>query len=249
MKNDQQIIFGIRALIEAIDAGKEIDKVFLRKGLGGELYHELFALIRQHEVPFQFVPAEKINHITTKNHQGVVAFISAIEYKNIEQIIPLLYEQGRNPLILVLDQVSDVRNFGAIARTAECAGVDAIVVPTKGAAAINADAVKTSSGALHKINVCRVDSLNRTVKFLKDSGLQIIAATEKAADMHYKTDLTVPTAIVMGAEDTGISPEIMKLADQLVKIPMRGTIGSLNVSVAAGVLIYEVIRQRLSAGQ
>lgn len=243
-KPADDMIFGIRAVIEAIQAGKEIDKVLIKKGLIGDLFKEMFDLIRIHQVPFQYVPIEKINRISRKNHQGVLAFISPIALQRIEDIIPTLYEEGKTPLVLLLDQVTDVRNFGAIVRSAECAGVDAIVIPDKGSARINADAVKTSAGALHLVPVCRTRSMKETVSYLKDSGLKMVAATEKSDEIYTNADLTGPMAIIMGSEDTGIDPRLLAMADQQVKIPILGKIESLNVSVAAGLLIYEVVRQR-----
>jgi len=190
------------------------------------------------------VPIEKLNKITTKNHQGVVAFISAVTYQRIEDIIPTIYEEGRMPFIVVLDGVTDVRNFGAIARTCECAGVDAIVIPTKGGAAINADAVKTSAGALLSIPVCREANLTNVLKFLASSGIKIVAATEKASMNYTESSMTEPIAIVMGSEDEGVAPEHLRICDDMIRIPLLGSIDSLNVSVAAGVLIYEAVRQR-----
>jgi 23S rRNA (guanosine2251-2'-O)-methyltransferase len=198
-----------------------------------------------HNVPFQAVPTEKLNRVTRKNHQGVISYISPISYHSIEDVLPSLYEAGKTPLLLILDRVTDVRNFGAIARTAECAGVDAIIIPSRGGALISADAVKTSTGALHKIPVCREDNLKTTIEFLTNSGVQIVGCTEKTDDLLYSVDLTLPTAIIMGSEENGISPEYLKRCDARAKIPMAGTIGSLNVSVSAGILLYEVIRQRL----
>jgi 23S rRNA (guanosine2251-2'-O)-methyltransferase len=180
-----------------------------------------------------------------KNHQGVLAFISPIEFQNIENILPSLYEAGKNPLFIILDKVTDVRNFGAITRTAECANVDAIIIPEKGSAQISGDAVKTSAGALLKVPVCRVKNLLQTVKFLQESGIQIVAATEKASDLYYKTDFSIPTAILMGAEDKGVDMEYLRIADQMVKIPILGEIESLNVSVAASIIIYEAVKQRM----
>ncbi|MDX9695069.1 MAG: 23S rRNA (guanosine(2251)-2'-O)-methyltransferase RlmB [Bacteroidales bacterium] len=245
MKEEKDFIFGIRAVIEAIKADKLIDKLVIRRGLTGELSHELMALINELQIPYQLVPNERISRITPKNHQGVVAFISPIEFQNIEQIIPSLFEAGKTPFVVILDKVTDVRNFGAITRTAECAGVDAIIIPEKGSARISGDAVKTSAGALHKIPVCRVQNLLQTIKFLKSSGLQVIAATEKAADYYYETDFSVPTAILVGSEDQGVEVEYLRISDKLVKIPILGEIESLNVSVAAGVLMYEAVKQRL----
>ena len=241
---EKEMIFGIRAVIEAIEAGKDIDKVLVKRELSGELFMELQQLLREREIPMQRVPLERIDRVTRKNHQGVIAFTSAVAYQKLEHIIPLLYEQGKNPLILVLDGLTDVRNFGAIARTCEVAGVDAIVIPSKGSVTVNADAVKTSAGALHSIPVCREQSLREAIIFLKNSGLKVVTATEKASAYYTESDLTLPVAIVMGAEDTGVAADHLRVSDELVRIPQFGTIQSLNVSVAAGVLIYEVIRQR-----
>lgn len=238
------MIFGIRAVIEAAEAGKDIDKVLVKRELSGELFRELQDVLRHYDIPMQKVPLERIDRITRKNHQGVIAFTSAVTYHKLEQIIPFLYEQGKNPFILVLDGLTDVRNFGAIARTCEVAGVDAIVIPARGSVSVNADAVKTSAGALHTIPVCRENSLKEAVTFLKNSGVKVVTATEKAAKFHTETEYTDPVAIVMGAEDVGVSNEIIRICDELVKIPQFGTIQSLNVSVAAGVMIYEVVRQR-----
>lgn len=242
---EKDMIFGIRAVIEAIQAGKDIDKILLRRDMSSELARELFTILEGMNVPVQKVPLEKLNRITMKNHQGVIAFISPVTYQHIEDIIPGIYEEGRVPLIVVLDNVTDVRNFGAIARTCECAGVDAIVVPMKGGAALNADAVKTSAGALLKIPVCREENIGNALKFLASSGIKLIAATEKTDQNYTQVDMKDPVAIVMGSEDEGISPDHLRICNELVSIPVIGTIESLNVSVAAGVLIYEVVRQRL----
>ena len=241
---EKNYIFGIRAIIEAVNAGKTIDKLFIQKGLHNDLFAELWKLVRLKRINYKHVPLEKINRLTRKNHQGVFAFISPIDFHNIEDVVPSLYEQGKNPLILVLDRITDVRNFGAIARTAECAGVDAIVIPEQNAAAINADAIKTSSGALHKITVCRTWNLKLAIQYMKESGIQLVGCTEKTQDNMYKPDYTPPTAIIMGSEEDGVSPEFLKMCDARAKIPMAGKIASLNVSVATGVILYEVLRQR-----
>ena len=243
-EEEKNFIFGIRAIIEAVEAGKTIDKLFIQKGLHNDLFAELWKLVRLKRINYKHVPLEKINRLTRKNHQGVFAFISPVDFHNIEDIVPALYEQGKNPLILVLDRITDVRNFGAIARTAECAGVDTILIPEQNAAAINADAIKTSAGALHKITVCRTWNLKLALQFMKDSGIQLVACTEKTQDNMYKPDYTPPTAIIMGSEEDGVSPEFLKMCDSRAKIPMSGKIASLNVSVATGVILYEVIRQR-----
>lgn len=241
---EKEMIFGIRAVIEAVEAGKDIDKVLVKRELSGELFMELQEQLRRYEIPMQKVPLERIDRITRKNHQGVIAFTSAVTYQKLENIVPLLYEEGKTPFILVLDGLTDVRNFGAIARTCEVAGVDAIVIPARGSVSVNADAIKTSAGALHSIPVCRENNLKEAIIFLMNSGIKVVAATEKAASFYTGTDLSVPVAIVMGSEDTGVAPEHLRICDELVKIPQSGTIQSLNVSVAAGVLIYEVVRQR-----
>lgn len=241
---EKEMIFGTRAVIEAIEAGKEIEKILIRRDMSNELSRSLFAALEDRVVPIQKVPLEKLNLLTSKNHQGVIAFISPVQFQRLEDIIPFLYEQGKTPFIVVLDGVTDVRNFGAIARTCECAGVDAIVVPSRGGAAINADAVKTSAGALMNIAVCREENLWEALKFLSDSGLKLVAATEKAKQNYTEISMKEPLAIVMGSEEEGIAPEHLKLCNALVKIPILGKIQSLNVSVAAGVMIYEAVRQR-----
>jgi 23S rRNA (guanosine2251-2'-O)-methyltransferase len=241
---EKDMIFGIRAVIEAIKADKEIDKIFMRRDMSNELSKELFTVLGEKQVPIIKVPVEKLNRLTKKNHQGVVAFISAVTYQHIEDIIPSLYEEGKNPFIVILDGVTDVRNFGAIARTCECAGVHAIVVPVRGGAAVNADAVKTSAGALHTLPICRAENLTETIKFIKASGLKVIAASEKTTKNYTQADYSSPVAILMGAEDIGIAPENLRICDEMVSIPIRGNIQSLNVSVAAGILIYEGVRQR-----
>lgn len=240
-------IFGIRAVMEAIEAGKEIDKILIKKDLDGPLANELFALIKEHRVYAKRVPVEKINKITRRNHQGVVAILSAVVYDSLFNLVPRLYEEGVVPFLVVLDGITDVRNFGAIARTCECAGADAIVIPLHGSVSVSGDAMKTSAGALNHLPVCRERSIAGAVKFLKDNGYQIVAASEKSDINYTQANYDTPVAIVMGAEDVGISPEVLKLCDTFVSIPQFGKIGSLNVSVAAGVMMYEVVRQRLAS--
>ena len=240
-----EMIFGIRAVIEAVESGKDIDKILIKKDLQSDLAQELFAAVRGRNIVVQKVPIEKINRMSRKNHQGVLAFIAAVAYQRLDDIVPGLYEDGKNPFIILLDGVTDVRNFGAIARTCECAGVNAIVIPERGSVSVNADAVKTSAGALLHLPVCRESSVFEAVRFLKNSGFRIIAASEKAVVNYTNIDYTVPVAIVMGAEDTGVSKEVLRLCDDMVALPQMGVIGSLNVSVAAGVMMYEVIRQRM----
>jgi 23S rRNA (guanosine2251-2'-O)-methyltransferase len=243
-RETNQMVFGIRAVIEAIKAGKEIEALYIQRGLSGGLVMELKALLQEYNLSAQQVPVEKLDRITTKNHQGVIGVISPIIYQKIEDIIPQVFEAGKVPLVLVLDSITDVRNMGAIARTAECAGVDAIVIPSKGSAQITPDAIKTSAGALFTIPVCRHDNLVQTVKFLQESGLQVVCCTEKTNDTIYQVDYTPPTVIIMGSEDEGIRNELIRNAEHLAKIPMFGEIASLNVSVSTAVIVYEAIRQR-----
>lgn len=240
----ENYIYGIRPVIEALKAGKEIDKLLIQAGLKGEGIRQLQHLIKELEIPVQFVPVDKLNRLSRQNHQGVVAFISEITYQKPESVIPFIYEQGRTPLLLILDRITDVRNFGAIARTAECAGTDAILIPAKGSAMINSDAIKTSAGALYKLNVCRCQEMKESIVLLKNSGLRIFAATEKADINYTASDFTIPMALIIGSEENGISEEFLKLADERIRIPLQGEIASLNVSVAAGILLFEILRQR-----
>lgn len=242
---DSNLIFGTRAVIEAIEAGKEIEKILLQKGLSNELYHQLRQALHGQTIPFQFVPPEKMKRMTDKNHQGVIAYLTEITYYETEDLLDLVYNKGKIPLVLVLDRITDVRNFGAIARGAECAGVDFIIIPSRGAAQINGDAIKTSAGALHRVKVCREDNLKNTLDYLNKSGLQIVACHEKTDKLIYDVDFTKPTAIIMGSEENGISNEYIKRSAEEVKIPMSGNIASLNVSVASGIILFEAVKQRL----
>ncbi|KYG71165.1 23S rRNA (guanosine2251-2'-O)-methyltransferase [Roseivirga ehrenbergii] len=237
-------IYGSRAIIEAINAGKEIDKLLLQKDVKNELTTELLIAARDFNIPVQKVPIEKLNRITRKNHQGAVAFVSSVVYASLDNIISEAYSKGEVPLLIVLDRITDVRNFGAIARTAECVGAHGIVIPSRGNAQVGSDAMKTSAGALNFIPVCRADNLKTTLREIRDNGITVLACTEKASDLVYQHDLTVPIALLMGSEEDGISPEYLKLADQLCKLPIKGNIESLNVSVATSVVLYEVVRQR-----
>lgn len=244
--NEENLIYGTRAVIEAVREGKEIEKIFIQRGLNNPLMSELKKQLKDSDVFFNDVPAEKLNRLTQKNHQGVVAFLSSIVYYKIEELLPAIFERGEVPLIILLDRVTDVRNMGAVARTAECAGAQAIITPTRGGALINSDAIKASAGALHRVPVCREDNLKLTLEYLSASGLQIIACTEKTEQLIYAADLKVPCVIIMGSEENGISGEYLKRADSLVKIPLHGKISSLNVSVATAVILYEALRQRMS---
>ena len=242
--SEKEMIFGIRAVMEALDAGKVIDKILIRRDLGSVLAKQLLARLQGTVTPVQRVPVEKLAQFTDKNHQGVIAFLSPVEFHRLEDLIPSLYEAGKVPFLVVLDGVTDMRNFGAVARTCSCAGVDAIVIPSRGGVGINGDAVKTSAGALLSLPVCKVEQMQKALQFMRDSGLSVVAATEHTHRLYTEADLTRPLALVMGSEDTGICEENLKLCTEQVRIPMTGTIESLNVSVAAGVMIYETLRQR-----
>jgi 23S rRNA (guanosine2251-2'-O)-methyltransferase len=244
MQKEKDCIFGLRPVIEAIKAGKQIDRLLIRQGLSGSLYHELMTAVKNYNIVYQIVPVERIEIVTRKNHQGVLAWLSVIEFQHIENLLPSIFEKGKDPFILALDGVTDVRNFGAIVRTAECLGADAVVIPEKGSARITADAVKTSAGALHTFPVCREKSIVRSIEYLKSSGLQVICATEKSEIKAYGSILSGPLVLVVGSEDKGISRELISLSDTQISIPLSGMIGSLNVSVAAGILMYEIVRQR-----
>lgn len=240
----KDIIYGVHPIIEAFETGKEIEKLLVQKGAGSEGLKQILHLSRVQNIPTQIVPYEKMQKITTANHQGVIAFISAIEYDDIFNLIPILFENGKTPFILVLDRITDVRNFGAICRTAECAGVDAIVIPTQNAAQINEDAIKTSAGAITRIPICRHKNLKEVLQFLQESGLSVFGISEKAKTPYFGGDFSIPMAIVMGNEGEGISPEYFKYFSNNILIPMAGKIQSLNVSVATGIILFEVLRQR-----
>jgi 23S rRNA (guanosine2251-2'-O)-methyltransferase len=242
--SNNDFIFGIRAIIEAIRSGKTIDKLLIKKGLQGELYLELADLIKEYKLNVQTVPEEKLNRVTRKNHQGAIAFVSPVPFYDIEEVITLTYEKGETPFLLYLDQITDVRNFGAIVRSAECAGVHAIIVPEKGSAQINADSVKTSAGAIYNVPICKVRNAQNTLLNLQQNGIKLVAATEKADTLYTNEDYSAPCALIMGSEDEGISTEIIRIADRLIKIPLKGKIESLNVSVATGILLFEVVKQR-----
>ena len=235
-------IFGIHPITEALKAQKDIERLLIQKG--STHTNEIINLAKAAQVPFQIVPPEKLSKITKKNHQGVIAFVANVVYSDYQNIISDVFDKGEIPLVLILDKVTDVRNFGAICRTAECAGVHTIIIPDKGSARINSDAVKTSAGALNYIPICREHNLKHVINDLKNFGLQVVSCTEKTEKLIYGVDLTIPTAIIMGSEEEGISPEYLKLSTEKVKIPMFGKIGSLNVGVAASVIIFEAIRQR-----
>ncbi|NMH87775.1 23S rRNA (guanosine(2251)-2'-O)-methyltransferase RlmB [Flavivirga algicola] len=241
---EQTQIFGIRAIIEAINAGETIDKVFLQKGLKGALFSELETAIRKNSINTSYVPVEKLNRLTPKNHQGAVAQISPIAFHDIETLVLNVIESGKTPLFLLLDQLSDVRNFGAIIRTAECTGVDGIIIQKKGGAPVNGDAIKTSAGAVFKVPICKVDHIKDAVFYMQASGISVIAATEKTDHVLYDVSFKEPCAIIMGSEGRGINPSTLKVVDVKAKLPILGDIESLNVSVACGAFLYEAVRQR-----
>ena len=246
-KQPKNMIYGLRPVMEAIKAGKEFEKIILQTGLQGGIFQELEYLIHQTGLKAQYVPAPKINFICSGNHQGVVAYLAMVDYARLENVIPGIFEEGRTPLVLVFDRITDVRNFGAMVRTAECAGADAVVVPVQNSAALNEDAVKTSAGALMTVPICREENLKAALHYLKASGIKIFAASEKASMEYTQADFTGPTAFILGSEEDGVSPEFLELCDEQVRIPLMGQIDSLNVSVANGIMLYEALRQRRQA--
>jgi 23S rRNA (guanosine2251-2'-O)-methyltransferase len=243
MKGKSQI-FGIHAITEAINSGKTIDKVFIQKSFSGSGLKELEKLLREKAINISYAPVQKLNRLTSKNHQGAIALISPIEFHNLETIVQEVFEQGKNPLFIILDEISDARNFGAIIRTAECTGVHAIIIPQKGAAPVNGDTIKTSAGAVFNLPICKVNHIKDAIYYLQGSGVNVVAATEKSNDVLYNIDFTKPTALIMGSEGKGVSASVLKLVDDKAKLPMFGEISYLNVSVACGALLYEIVRQR-----
>ena len=239
------MIYGLRPVIEAVASGAQMERVLVQNGLNSSLMGELRTALKEHDIPFQYVPVERLNKMTTGNHQGVVAVIAAVKYHSFMELVETL---GDNALVVLLDRVTDVRNIGAIARTAECTGVSALVVPDHGSAALNEDAVKTSSGALLRLPVCREQNLKTMVNLAKQYGYQVVASTEKGAVHYRKVDFRRPTVLIMGNEETGISSELLKMSDVRAKLPVVGEVSSLNVSVAAGVMLYEALEQRSSLG-
>jgi len=239
-------IFGIRTLIEAIQSGKNIDKIYLQKELSGPLFKELQHLASKKDINFSYVPVEKLNKLTNGNHQGAVAKISPVEFRDLEDLVEeILQDTTKIPLFLLLDQITDARNFGAIIRTAECTGVHGIIIQNKGGAPVNADTIKTSAGAVFKIPICKVTHIKDAVYFMQSSGINVVAASEKTKSSLYETNFKLPTALVMGSEDRGVNPSVLKIVDEKAKLPMFGTIASLNVSVACGAFLYEIVRQRI----
>ena len=244
MVQNTDMIFGRRPVIEAIKSEKTFDKLFVQKNLSGELADEFLKLAREYKVVVTKVPPEKLNRLTRKNHQGVVGFISPINFANIDHIIDQTFSDGRDPLVLVLDRITDVRNFGAIVRSAECVGVDAVLIPSRGAAQISGDAMKTSAGALNLVPICRSNNILALLKSLQQSGLSLIACTEKSSTTLYEVSFSQPSVIIMGSEESGIDEEILRICDFKAKIPLAGSIASLNVATSTGIILYEAVRQR-----
>lgn len=244
MEKDNQI-FGIRAIIEAINAKKEIDKVFVQKEAQGDLMQDLMKTMKRNNINFSYVPVEKLNRLTPNNHQGAVASIAPISFVSLETLVESVIETGKKPLFLILDQLSDARNFGAIIRTAECTGVDGIIIQKQGSAPVNGDTVKTSAGAVFNVPICKVDHIKDAIFYLQGSGIKTVAATEKTESHIYDINLNEGVAIIMGSEDRGVNPSVLKIVDEKAKLPMFGTIESLNVSVACGAFLYEALRQRM----
>ena len=240
----EHLIYGIRAVMEAISAEKSINKVLIQKGLRGDLIKELEGLLRHHNISHSFVPVEKLNRVAGRNHQGVIATISPVTFQDFESLVNTVVAEKDTPLFLLLDRVSDVRNFGAIIRTAVCTGVDGIIILSSGSAPVTADTVKTSAGAVFNIPIAKVAHLKDAIYYLQASGVEVMAASEKSKQSLYELDFNKPLAIIMGAEDKGISPALLKTADHIARIPMEGDIASLNVSVACGVFLFEAVRQR-----
>jgi 23S rRNA (guanosine2251-2'-O)-methyltransferase len=239
------LIFGIRAIQEAVQAGKDLDKIYIQKDAQGDLMRSLMKTLKEHQISFQYVPVEKLNRLTLKNHQGVVATIAPISFVSLENLVLGTFEKGVTPLFIMLDQLSDARNFGAIIRTAECSGVHGIIISKHGAAPVNGDTIKTSAGAVFNVPICKVEHMKDAVMYLQGSGIKTIAATEKTEHLIYDINLAEPLALIMGNEEKGIHPSLLKMVDEKAKLPMFGTIASLNVSVACGAFLYEVLRQRI----
>ena len=244
-QHKKSMIIGRHPVVEAIQSGQAMDKLILQQGVRGEFEKEIRGLSKRFNIPMQVVPKERMNKISRANHQGIIGFLSMLPYYRLEDVLPGIYEKSETPLIILLDGVTDVRNFGAIARSAECCGVHTIVVPKKGSAQINAEAIKTSAGALTKIPICRESSLSAAIDFLILSGIQVLASSLEASKPIFEIDLSLPTAIVMGAEGEGVSPAILRKVEQNIIIPQVGSTDSFNVSVATGIILYEVVRQRI----
>jgi 23S rRNA (guanosine2251-2'-O)-methyltransferase len=248
METEDVMIFGIRAVMEAVDSGKEIERIFIQRDLNNPLARELRELLKARNISFSLVPQEKLNRLSRKNHQGVIGFISRVNYQRVEDIIPALFEKGKIPLLLLLDRITDVRNFGAICRSAECHGVDGVIIPERGGAMVTGDAVKASAGSLNRLNICREKNLKDVLDYLHDSGFMIVGCSEKGDTFIFDYKIDAPVCVILGSEEDGISHEYIKRCDKVLKIPIIGKTASLNVSVAAGIILYEITRQRLKQG-
>ncbi len=244
MEQKQNFIVGIHPVTEALESDKNIEKVMFRQGMEGPQFRVLLDQLRDKGIQVQFAPQERLNRLTKANHQGVIAFLPQIEYVTLDKFTISEKERDALPLVLILDGISDVRNFGAIARSAECAGAHGIILPAKGSASVNADSIKTSAGALLRIPVCKVSNVREAIFFLKAGGYTIFSSTERAESTIYQANFKVPTAIILGSEDRGVSRSALELSDHHVRIPMAGQISSLNVSAAASVILFEILRQR-----
>lgn len=243
-ENKTDLVFGIHPILEGLKSGENFDKLLILNSLRTTQAKEIMKLARDNGISINKVPQQKLDRITRKNHQGIIGFIAPIEFHSIENILPEVFTQGKAPFILILDRISDVRNFGAIVRTAECAGVDAIIIPKKGSAQINGETIKTSTGAIFNIPICKVSGIDSIIPFLKESGIHLVACTEKSDVNYTKIDYTIPIGVILGSEESGIAISNITKSDSTVKLPLEGKTKSLNVSVAAGVIMYEVIRQR-----
>tara|TARA_B000000609_G_C24167644_1_gene348030 strand:- start:273 stop:1010 length:738 start_codon:yes stop_codon:yes gene_type:complete len=243
MKNND-IVFGTRPVLEAINSGKTLEKLFIQKNLKKEILEKIKSKLSNKKINISYVPREKLNRITKKNHQGIICYISPISYQPIEEIIQRVFEKGKDPFVIILDRITDTRNFGAISRVADASGVDAIIIPEKESAIITSDSIKTSAGAINYIPICKVKSLRSTANFLKESGLKLVSCTEKGDKKFYDADLTSPCCIILGSEKDGISNSLIDISDERLNIPMKGNVESLNVSSSASVILFEVVRQR-----
>lgn len=243
-KQPSNLIYGVHPIMEALKTGRDIEKVLISREDSQYQIREAIEICRDRKIPIQKVPIEKLNSLVRSNHQGIIAFMSLIEYQPMEDVLISAFQAGEQPFVLILDRVTDVRNFGAIIRTAECVGVHCVIIPDKGSASINADAIKTSSGALNRVPISRSSNLKTTLNYLKQSGVEIVGVTEYAKEIYYKTSLDKPIALILGSEEDGISKDLLKMCDKLIKIPLKGEITSLNVSVAAGIVMYEALKQR-----
>lgn len=243
-KSTMPFTYGMHPVLEALHSGKEIEKILIKRGMRNEFTGEIFGICKERNIPIQDVPLEKLNKVTMKPHQGIIAYLGLVDYQKIENVVPQVFESGLNPLFIILDRITDVRNVGAICRSALCAGAHAVIIPSRGAAQMNEDAIKSSAGAIHQIPICRSYNVKETITYLKDSGISVVGITEKSQTSLWNADFKGPVALLLGSEEDGISPEYLKLCDVTCNIPMSGPVESLNVSVASAIALFEVVRQR-----